>query len=349
MNRAAHGEDDEPTSLVIPDLGCTAATAGFVPWEECDGGTFRTGRDGVRAILGTTDGKLALVVFADHTLVFVDSALGYPAYYPLRPVKLQRPVRAVLMDLDGTSVHSEQFWIWMIQKSIASLLGNEAFALEDADLPYVSGHSVSEHLQYCIGKYCPGGSLEEARQHYFRHTRFEMREIMEGRGRQGAFTPAPGLKPFLLAAKERGLKLGLVTSGLHEKAWPEILSAFRELDLGDPAEFYDAIITAGFPLGKGLVGTLGELSPKPHPWLYAETCCVGLGIPVSQRNQVVGIEDSSAGVCAVRLAGFPVIGVAGGNILEGGARALCDYFVDSLDEVLPILVGRGEESVGQVA
>lgn len=39
------------------------------------------------------------------------------------------------------------------------------------------------------------------------------------------------------------MRIALVTSGLYEKAWPEIVSAFRTLDLGDPRAFYDAIIT----------------------------------------------------------------------------------------------------------
>ena len=91
------------------------------------------------------------------------SSLGYPAYYPLHPVVPRRPVRAVLMDLDGTSVHSEPFWIWIIEQTTASLLGDPGFRLEPADQPYVSGHSVSEHLQYCIDKYCPAATVEEAR------------------------------------------------------------------------------------------------------------------------------------------------------------------------------------------
>ena len=72
-----------------------------------------------------------------------------------------------------------------------------------------------------------------------------MAEIVAGRGRDDAFEPAPGLKDFLLELKGRGIKIGLVTSGLHEKAWPEILAAFRQLGMGDPLDFYDAIITAG--------------------------------------------------------------------------------------------------------
>lgn len=268
----------------------------------CSDGFNRVGKDGVKAIYATGDRKVEFLCYAEHTVVYVLSAIGHPAYYPLHPVKIEKPIKAVLMDPDGTSVRSEEFWVWIIQKSIASLLGVENFKLSEDDLPHVSGHSVSEHLQYCINKYCPEKSLAEAREYYFRHTHYEMNEIMEGRGKAGAFTPSPGLKSFLLSLKELGIKIGLVTSGLYEKAYPEILSAFRTLEMGDPKDFYDCIISAGFPLRKGEVGTLGELSPKPHPWLYAETCTVGLNIPFEERCHVLGIEDSGAGVCAARIA-----------------------------------------------
>jgi beta-phosphoglucomutase len=118
------------------------------------------------------------------------------------------------------------------------------------------------------------------------------------------------------------------------------VAAFRVMGLGDPRQFYDSIITAGFPLSEsgGEPGTLGELSPKPHPWLYAEVARVGLGIPFSDRARVVGIEDSCAGVCSIRLAGFAAIGVDGGNIQQSGARGLCAGFCDSLEEVLPLIL-----------
>jgi len=324
----------------IPGLG-TVAAGELLERERTSDGRFRVGRAGVRAIATTGDGKVEFVAFDDHTLALVTSALGYPAYYPVHDVSLRRPVRGVLMDLDGTSVHSEHFWIWIIQLTTASLLDNPRFELEDDDMPYVAGHSVSEHLEHCLRKYCPDRTVEEARTFYFDHARREMREILEGRGRADAFEPAPGLKPFLLGLKARRIRIGLVTSGLHEKAYPEIVAAFRALDLGDPAAFYDAIITAGFPVGQGAPGTLGELSPKPHPWLYAETARVGLGIPFSDRDTVLGIEDSGAGVCAVRLAGFTTVGLAGGNIVESGTRALCDWYCRDLQEVLGVIDGEG--------
>ena len=319
--------------IFIPDLGWVDKNS-LISKSQCIDPLYKVGENGVTGIYATKDKKIDLITYKDRTVVYVDSALGYPAIYPLLPVKPQKPVKAVLMDLDGTSVRSEEFWIWIIQLSIASLMGNPKFELEQSDIPFVSGHSVSEHLKYCIEKYCPEKSLEDARKFYFEHTHREMEEIMQGKGRENAFVPTEGLKEFLLELKSRNIKIGLVTSGLYEKAYPEILSAFRTLNMGDPKEFYDCIITAGFPLQKGNVGTLGELSPKPHPWLYAEAGCVGLGIPFEERNQVIGIEDSGAGICSLRLAGYPTIGLAGGNIIESGTQILCSGYKNTLNEIM---------------
>ncbi|MCK4887603.1 MAG: HAD family phosphatase [Planctomycetes bacterium] len=318
-------------------LGPAAKESDFIALEKCSDGQFVVGRDGVQKILSTSDKKVEFIFFADHVIAFVNSAMGYPAYYPVNPVKMEKPIKAVLMDLDGTSVRSEEFWVWIIQQSVASLLGNPKFELEEADMPYVSGHSVSEHLEYCVRKYCPDKTVEKARTYYFEHTHREMQAIMDGHGRPNAFTPSPGIKEFLLELKDMGVKIGLVTSGLYEKAWPEILDAFKTLNMGDPKDFYDAIITAGFPLRKGEAGTLGELSPKPHPWLYSEVSRVGLGISSEDCHHVIGIEDSGAGVCSIKLAGFSTIGIADGNIISSGTKCLCDHYCNNFEEILKII------------
>jgi beta-phosphoglucomutase-like phosphatase (HAD superfamily) len=323
----------------IPNLGDIGPESGFEPLEITSDGKYTIGKLGVLDIVSTGDKKVEFVSFGSHALACIKSSIAFPVYYPVYPVKLKRPLKAVLMDLDGTTVRSEEFWIWIIQMSVQSLLGNSKFEFEEADMPFVSGHSVSEHLQYCIDKYCPGKSLEEARKYYFEHTHREMEEIMQGRGKDGAFTPTVGIKDFLLELKSMKIKIGLVTSGLYEKAYPEIISAFTTLNMGDPKEFYDAIISAGFPLRKGSVGTLGELSPKPHPWLYSETCVVGLNIGFDERDGVLGIEDSGAGVCSVRLAGYTTVGISGGNIIESGTRAVCDYYEESFSDIMKIIKG----------
>ena len=136
-------------------LGPSAKKSDFISLEKCSDGRFAAGKDGVVSILSTGDRKVEFIFFSDSVLAYVRSAMGYPAYYPVEAVKIEKPVKAVLMDLDGTSVRSESFWIWIIQLTTASLLGNPKFELEEADLPFVSGHSVSEHLKYCVHKYCP--------------------------------------------------------------------------------------------------------------------------------------------------------------------------------------------------
>ena len=315
-------------------LGTISENSGFLELSECSDGFYKTGTAGVVDIIATGDKKVEFICFENKTIAFVKSAMGYPAYYPVPDVRFDKPVKAVLMDLDGTTVRSEEFWIWIIQLTTASLLDNPKFELEEADLPFVSGHSVSEHLKHCINKYCPDKTVEQAREFYFQHTHHQMKEILEGRGKEGAFTPSPGIKEFLLELKAMNVKLGLVTSGLYEKAYPEILSAFQTLGMGNPDDFYDAMITAGFPLRKGDCGTLGELSPKPHPWLYAETARVGLGIELSDRHSVVGIEDSSAGIASIRLSGFTAIGIKDGNIIDGGSLGLCNYYCNDFEEIL---------------
>ena len=299
---------------------------------------FEAGKEGVKHIFTPDDKKIDIVEFEDKKLCYVKSSMGYPAIYPMHETHFEPKAEAILMDLDGTSVHSESFWMWVIERTTARLLGNENFKSEAEDEPFISGHSVSEHLQYMIDKYAKGASLELARRYYFEIVNYEMDEIMKGRGKQDAFSPAPKLKEFLMTVKGEGIKIGLVTSGLYEKAMPEIISAFRQLDMGDPVDFYDSIITAGQALRKGQTGTLGELAPKPHPWLYAETARVGLGVPFERRHKVIGIEDSSAGVVSIKLAGFSCVGISGGNIDRAGIGELCDYRTDSLMDILELIM-----------
>ena len=78
--------------LILPGLGVIRGTDGLVPLEACSDGRFRAGRDGVRHVLTPADRRVEFVVFDERTLAFVNSSLGYPAYYPVHPVAVQRPV-----------------------------------------------------------------------------------------------------------------------------------------------------------------------------------------------------------------------------------------------------------------
>ena len=260
---------------------------------------------------------------------------GVCATYPLLPSLFEPKAKAVLMDLDGTTVKSEEFWIYLIEKTIKTVSKNEKFAFTQEDIPYVSGFSTVEHLTYALKKYGIGSDLATANKTYHAIAERELNEILEGRGNVSAFKPRKGLKDFLLTLKSENIKIGLVTSGLDYKAIPEIVSTFRLLDMGDPLEFYDAIITGGRRKIKGQYGTLGELSVKPHPWVYAE---IGMALAGEDKRNVVTLEDSASGLISSRLAGYSVIGFNDGNIEDSGLTDFCYDSVSDFGEVLKDII-----------
>lgn len=259
---------------------------------------------------------------------------GVEATYPLRDGNYGGKASFVMMDLDGTTVKSEEFWIWLIEKTVQRLLGKPQFTLSAEDIPFVSGFSTIEHLDYCIKKYAIPKTSLEANAAYHEIAERELNEILQGRGNIFAFQPRENLKEFLTELKGRGVKIGLATSGLEYKAIPEILSVFRLLKMGDPTDFYDAIVTGGKRKRQGLYGTLGEMAVKPHPWIYAE---LAMGLDVTDRSKTIVMEDSSAGLISGRLAGFDVLGFNDGNIRSSGMAeqtyAMIDTFEDALQRL----------------
>ncbi len=300
-------------------------------------GWWQVGKNGVQRILVTRDYKAEFIVHGDYTLVEISSKLNHSAIYPLSEVTIEKPIKAVFMDLDGTSIKSENFWKGVIQKTVAILKKDPNFVFNTADEPYIIGHSVSEHLQYCLHKYCPVKSLEEARLVYQEITTEELQKIASGNGDANIFKPTEGLKEVLLALKEARIKIALVTSGALQKVYPQIVGLFKMLQLEDPLNFYDTIICGGQVVQKGKIGNLGELALKPHPWLYAEAARIGLGLDQSVYKHTFGIEDTSAGVISLRLAGIPALGINGGNIVSSGARPLLFKQINSLPEIISFL------------
>ena len=259
---------------------------------------------------------------------------GVDCFYPLRNVKTNAKVKYVLMDLDGTSVQSEEFWIYIIECTVKEVLNNPLFKLTTEDIPFVSGFTTFEHLEYCKKKYQFHQDVNEALQVYHRIARFELNEIMQGRGNVDAFKPREGLKEFLLSLKNNGIKVGLATSGLDYKAIPEIVSTFKVLGMGDPLEFYDAIITGGRQKNTHEYGTIGELAVKPHPWIYSE---LALGIGATDLADAIVIEDSSAGLLSGKLAGMNVVGFNDGNLRASGLDDQCIKMVDTFEEIKEFL------------
>jgi len=273
----------------------------------------------------------------DGTLLVEIKQCGVDAIYPLKNVKTNKEIKYVLMDLDGTTVKSEEFWMYLIECVCKEMLNDKNFKLAVEDQPFVSGFSTVEHLTYCKNKYKFAQDINEALACYHRIARFELNEIMEGRGNAGAFKPREGLKEFLNELHNMGIKIGLATSGLDYKAIPEIVSAFRVLNMGDPIDFYDSIITGGRQKNHGEYGTIGELAVKPHPWIYSE---LALGLGVKDLSDAIVVEDSSAGLLSGKLAGINVVGFNDGNLIASGLDDQAIKMVNNFDELLNFIKNR---------
>ena len=176
---------------------------------------------------------------------------------------------------------------------------------------------------------------------YHQLAEYELNEIMKGRGNVEAFKPRKGLKEFLLLLKSKGIKIGLVTSGLDYKAIPEIQSTFRNLNMGDPLKFYDAIITGGRRKDGNDYGTIGEIAAKPHPYVYSE---IALGLGITNKEEAIVLEDSSSGLISARLAGFNVIGLSDGNLIKSGLDKECLFMANNFEEAKNILFNKKEDS-----
>ena len=127
---------------------------------------------------------------------------GVCATYPLKPAVFEPKAKALLMDLDGTTVQSEEFWIYLIEKTIKTLLKNDKFAFVEEDIPFVSGFSTIEHLTYAMNKYHVNSDMTTANSTYHAIAEKELKEILEGRGNVSAFKPREGLKDFYWKSKQ---------------------------------------------------------------------------------------------------------------------------------------------------
>ena len=53
----------------------------FITLTKCSDAHFEVDKNGVQSIIATGDRKVEFIIFKGHILAYVNSALGYPAYY----------------------------------------------------------------------------------------------------------------------------------------------------------------------------------------------------------------------------------------------------------------------------
>lgn len=221
-----------------------------------------------------------------------------------------KSVKAVLFDLDGTLVDTEdlhlQAWRETVEKYGCSLpAGWEYQYIGNPDIDW------ARRCAQTFSSLPPVDQLLDER-----HRRY--RELLSSSGHHCSF---PGLKEELAALIHHGFRIGVGTNSPMENTRVALLESGID-------EFFQVVVTFGMtPRG------------KPFPDIYLSGM-KQLGVA---PHECAVIEDSPAGIAAGKAAGAQVIGVATTHPIEKlhGADKLFSSTVDAL-RWLRDQAGRGK-------
>lgn len=183
-------------------------------------------------------------------------------------------LQAVLFDMDGTLVDTEQLW-WDTVAETAAGLGQ---ALAAADQGDVLGRPVAHTAQFLAGRSGAPAPRIAAALHRAFAERVRTRVV-----------PRPGALALLGALRDEGVPTALVTASPREVA-QTVVSALAEAGHGGFAVTVTADDTA-------------LTKPDPEPYLAA---CRALRVPPAA---CVAVEDTPTGVASAEAAGCQVLAV----------------------------------------
>ncbi|MEU8616465.1 HAD-IA family hydrolase [Streptomyces sp. NPDC048623] len=219
----------------------------------------------------------------------------------------ERPLHAVLFDMDGTLVDTEGLW-WEAVEQVAGR------ALTEADRPDVLGRPV-EHTAAWLAA---GEGAENGRD--AGELAAELHREFAERVRAGV-VPRPGALDLLAALADEGVPTALVTASPRAVA-DTVVAALTAL--GAPG--FAVTVTAD---------DTGTTKPEPEPYLAA---CAALGV---EPARCVAVEDTPTGVASAEAAGCAVLAVPSlAPIAPGPGRTVREALTDVTPAFLASLTRR---------
>lgn len=206
-------------------------------------------------------------------------------------------INAVIFDMDGLLLDSEDFWQQAEYETFSSL----GVPLEPADTAKTLGWRCDYVVQYWYHIFAWQGP-----------TPAEVADIIINKViamivKQGKLMP--GAREALKLCKSLNLPIALATSSNHQM----MLATLKHFDL---LHFFDATCSAEFlPLA------------KPHPQVYLNAAA-SLGV---EPQQCVALEDSVTGVIAAKAARMRCIAVPDAKHLHDQRYAIADRVLASLN------------------
>ena len=211
--------------------------------------------------------------------------------------------RAILWDLDGTLVDSEEYH-WLSWR--------DAMRAEGVELSYDAFLASFGQRNDRILSGWFGADADPARLARIGEDKeAEYRRLAETRG----LTPLPGAREWLVALRRAGWKQAIASSAPREN----VETMLRVLDL---TQQVDAIVAAQ-DVTRG----------KPDPQVFL-TAATRLGVDPSRS---VVVEDAAAGIEGARRAGMRSIGVNARSPLDADVyvKSLSDLPPDAFDRLVP--------------
>lgn len=211
------------------------------------------------------------------------------------PFALPGRFRAVVFDMDGLLLNSEEAW----HAAERDLLANHGAELTEVDRLASVGRSVDEVIVWYAERIGWGPErVLELRDELVRLVRERYVEI----------APMPGARELIAQLRGR-VRLGLASN--------------TDRSLVD-----HALAATGLAEAFGVVVTAEDVErPKPAPDLYLLACeCLGV-----RPDEAVALEDSETGVAAAKAAGMWCVAVPQFDGLDVSAA---DQIVDSLERLL---------------
>ncbi|WP_207456635.1 HAD-IA family hydrolase [Azospirillum sp. SYSU D00513] len=204
--------------------------------------------------------------------------------------------KALLFDLDGTLAETDPLHF----RAFAAMLRDHGVELTEEDY---GRHITGRSNAVIMAHFLPGHAVED-------HVRLAAAKEAAFRRLAEDLVPVEGLAALLDSARERDMKVALVTNAPRENA----VHMLRVLGLAD--RFHLLVIGDELP------------HAKPHPLPYA-TALEGLGVTA---EDAVAFEDSRTGIASAKGAGIFTVGLTtthgAEELREAGADVICRDFAD---------------------